>query len=519
MKEFRSGLRADSVVSDSSASLGEKETWRQLRRELREAGIPESVIKEKKFFIVSWFQEAMASNDFGESDTWTLEPATSHTGLPENTSAGRRSDSSDNSHKPRKQGKKKPVKKQLAVAQSDMERTNHNPAYNSKRTHLEKDNSRGPKDQLRNRLKVALRLDTPIDGSIQQKPTPTKRRIRWATPFKTHTPQPIQDSLLPLKSTSMSSETPQSARTKDIEIPPISTVSPTSETPTFKNAPVPSKTPPTSSLPSPSITASLAPKVPPQNQAPIPSETLSPATEPSSHSLIPPPPQPTVTTHTPRHTVEMGKVDKTPLMVAAEKGDIKMVLLLLYSDANIMEVAKDGSTALHVAAKFGKKEVAQLLLDRGADIEAVENNRWTALHLAARYGGKEVVQLLLDRGADIEVTTTKTGCTALHLAAEYGSTDVTQLLLDRGADIKATTTSNGWTALHFAVHQGHEEVARVLLQHDSKVARKDESTPQLIAPANDDNLAPVLSLPLPGADLGAKDNTGNMPKCKCYPSD
>jgi hypothetical protein len=107
-------MKADSVVS--SASLGEKEAWRQLRRELREIGVHKRVIK-KKSFIVSWFQEAMASGDFDESDTETLQPAISHTRLPKNTSAGRTSDPSDNSPKSRKRSQKKKAKTQSAVAQ------------------------------------------------------------------------------------------------------------------------------------------------------------------------------------------------------------------------------------------------------------------------------------------------------------------------------------------------------------------------------------------------------------------
>ena len=413
-------MKTDSVVS--SASLGEKEAWRQLLRELREAGIPKIVIKEKRAFVVSWFQEAMASGDFDGSDTETLRPATSRTWLPPIASTKRISDSGDNLLKSSKRGKKKRTKKQSAVAQSDIERTNDNSAR-KRQTVPEKDNRSTSKD----RPKATLR---PIDRDTQKKPISIAGRT---------------------KSISRPSESPRDTRTKSKAISPINTASQASETLSPKNLPIPSETH-LASLSPPISTLSSTPETPPSKHTPIPSETLSPVTQTSSPSPLQLPSQPTGTAH----TVQMGKVDKKLLMVAAEKGDIKMVLFLLNSDANIMETAKDGSTALHVAARFGKKEVAQLLLDRGADIEAVKSTyRWTALHEAAHYGEKEIVQLLLDRGADIEAMTTN-GWTALHHAARYGGKEVVQLLLDRGADMKAMT-KEGFTVLHLAACNGGGE--------------------------------------------------------------
>ncbi|KAF8538408.1 hypothetical protein BDD12DRAFT_806160 [Trichophaea hybrida] len=300
IEEFRNGLRADSVVS--SGSLGEKETWRQLRKELSEAGIPKDVIKKKRPFIVSWFQEAMASSDLDESDT-----------EPENTSTEQMSDSSDDSY----------------------EFTN-----------------------------------SPIDDDTPDILIPTTSGI---LPAATSEAQPSQDT-----------------RTKSEAISPNSTAPPASDTPTPRNASFPTGTPPISPTPPPNSTASPAPDTSPRNHPPNLIETLSPTTQPPS---LPPltsmpilPQQIVTTTHPPLHTAEMGNVDKaktpvesevdlnnrrrnekTPLMIAAKKGDVKMMLLLLNSGADIGAACMKENewTAVHYAAHYGKKEVAQLLLDRG----------------------------------------------------------------------------------------------------------------------------------------------------------
>lgn len=60
-----------------------------------------------------------------------------------------------------------------------------------------------------------------------------------------------------------------------------------------------------------------------------------------------------------------------------------------------------GRTTLHLAAMKGYLPIVQMLLERGIDINARDNNGWTALHLAAERGQQQVVKLLLDRGADL----------------------------------------------------------------------------------------------------------------------
>jgi tetratricopeptide (TPR) repeat protein len=135
------------------------------------------------------------------------------------------------------------------------------------------------------------------------------------------------------------------------------------------------------------------------------------------------------------------------------------------TEAENIEAKDDqGRTALHVAAHRGRIEEVKLLLDKGANIEARDNDGNTPLICAAEAGGiirfgkqgadiekypaADVINLLLDRGAKIEAKS-NWGQTALHRAAFRGRPDVVKVLLDRGANIQAMD-NHGDTALYLA---------------------------------------------------------------------
>ena len=69
MAEVRSGKREGSVISTQTfdtAAQNDRETWEALRRELEDIGISSEVINEKRHFIVTWFQEAVAMGKLEE---------------------------------------------------------------------------------------------------------------------------------------------------------------------------------------------------------------------------------------------------------------------------------------------------------------------------------------------------------------------------------------------------------------------------------------------------------------------
>jgi len=94
--------------------------------------------------------------------------------------------------------------------------------------------------------------------------------------------------------------------------------------------------------------------------------------------------------------------DKSPLFLAVEHGNEKMIDLLLAYGADINQkgelipAAADYS-AIHYAAYKGDTELALLLLDKGADVNIRGANKRTPLHKAS---SDPMIELLLSKGAD-----------------------------------------------------------------------------------------------------------------------
>lgn len=64
---------------------------------------------------------------------------------------------------------------------------------------------------------------------------------------------------------------------------------------------------------------------------------------------------------------------------------------------------KTGATALHVAAAKGYVKVMSILLQAGLDINAQDFDGWTPLHAAAHWGQKESCKLLVENFCDMDV--------------------------------------------------------------------------------------------------------------------
>ncbi|XP_035852208.1 protein phosphatase 1 regulatory subunit 12A isoform X6 [Sander lucioperca] len=114
---------------------------------------------------------------------------------------------------------------------------------------------------------------------------------------------------------------------------------------------------------------------------------------------------------------------------------------------------KSGGTALHVAAAKGYVEVLKLLIQTGYDVNIKDYDGWTPLHAAAHWGKEEACRILVENQCDMDLIN-KMGQTALDVADEdvLGYLEELQkkqnLLIGDKEDVKkspliVTTTTTG----------------------------------------------------------------------------
>ena len=127
----------------------------------------------------------------------------------------------------------------------------------------------------------------------------------------------------------------------------------------------------------------------------------------------------------------------TALLYAVRRGRAEVAALLLSGsrpDAVLL------NRALTLAARRGEVPMLRLLLDAGAAVDARDAGGRSALALAAAEGHPEAARTLLAGGADPNAADAD-GATPLMLAAYYGHADIVHLLLTHGADPSARDAS------------------------------------------------------------------------------
>jgi ankyrin repeat protein len=136
-----------------------------------------------------------------------------------------------------------------------------------------------------------------------------------------------------------------------------------------------------------------------------------------------------------------GEDDSPVLSVAAQRGSVRVLRVLLDGGANVKLANKKGWTAAHEASYFGHAECLRILLAAGADKEAKEEHGDTPLHSAALEGRAECLRILLAAGADKEAKE-ENGNTPLHLAAQEGRAEVIEVLLSAGCAVDARNNTH-----------------------------------------------------------------------------
>jgi ankyrin repeat protein len=153
----------------------------------------------------------------------------------------------------------------------------------------------------------------------------------------------------------------------------------------------------------------------------------------------------------------------TPLILAAQKGNLAVVEDLLSRGASPSATSVNGTTAVLQASHFGHLEIIHTLLNAGGSrlMELANYNHTTPLMRAAQEGHIACVRLLLKRGA-LTNRRNRVQMTSLMLASQRGHAKICQLLINYGADLDAMTAQDS-TSLLLACKRTHMDVVKVLV--------------------------------------------------------
>ena len=111
-----------------------------------------------------------------------------------------------------------------------------------------------------------------------------------------------------------------------------------------------------------------------------------------------------------------GPGHRMRLMLAAQRGKLAQVEMLIAWHADVNAVDEIGSAALILANGQGHVEVVRALLAAGAGADAATNDGWTALIFASSDSHVETVRALLAAGANKHLIN-NSGDTAYSFAA------------------------------------------------------------------------------------------------------
>ncbi|XP_009567118.2 ankyrin repeat and SOCS box protein 12 isoform X2 [Cuculus canorus] len=135
-------------------------------------------------------------------------------------------------------------------------------------------------------------------------------------------------------------------------------------------------------------------------------------------------------------------VPSTPLRLAATKGHLRSMEVLLAHGAEVDSLDVKAQTPLFMAVSNGHRECVKVLLAAGASPVGSIYNNCSPLLIAARDGDVDILQQLLDHGAETNVqarlpewAANSAACSGpLYLAAVYGHLECFKMLLLYGAD-------------------------------------------------------------------------------------
>jgi len=139
-----------------------------------------------------------------------------------------------------------------------------------------------------------------------------------------------------------------------------------------------------------------------------------------------------------------------PLHLAARKGDLAAVGLLLQYCANPCQTGQDKKPPLDSAAFMGRGDIVSSLIEAKSDPNQSDDQLRTPIITASWRGYPSVVKILIESNAFVDWCD-KWGATACHFAANEGNLGCLKTLVQARACVSIPTNETGSLPIHFAV--------------------------------------------------------------------
>nr|XP_020649805.1 ankyrin repeat domain-containing protein 24 [Pogona vitticeps] len=197
------------------------------------------------------------------------------------------------------------------------------------------------------------------------------------------------------------------------------------------------------------------------------------------------------------------------LLQAVEYNDAERVSSLLLRKGLIpTKLDSEGKSAFHLAALKGNVDCLEVMLAHGADAMTTDGSGYAALHLSAKNGHPQCVSKLLQASCPVDIADSH-GRTALHHAAVHGCISCLEILCDFKASLNMKD-QDGATPLMLAVKMSHSELCRYLLHRGAAVnARDQKGRTALMVACENGSVETVEVLVHGGARVGLVDTTGH----------
>lgn len=179
--------------------------------------------------------------------------------------------------------------------------------------------------------------------------------------------------------------------------------------------------------------------------------------------------------------------NRTPLFYAVEKKHLSVAQFLVKAGADFRIKNTEGMNLLHAASRRGSIELVKWLVKIGISLNEQDKYGWTALMWAAENDVNHLLmRYLIKKGAYTNLLDNEMNI-CLHWSAISGSFECTRVLVSDSAIADVNTRNKfGETPLHVAAKGDHYHVTQFLLLHGAnhKIKNKNNETALEVCPAS-----------------------------------